>query len=131
MIGVDTNVLLRLFVPVDPERETAIAFFGQRSAADSAYVSVVTITEFAWVLRRRYKYTFEQVAQAIRWMLDSDDFALESRDLIEWALANYIHARIDFADLLIARSNELAGASHTATFDKSAARRIPGMELLA
>jgi predicted nucleic-acid-binding protein len=130
MIGVDTNVLLRLFVPVEPQREVAVAFFGQRSAADPAFVSTLVVTEFAWVLRRRYKYEFEQVGQAIRWMLDSDDFVLEDRDLLEWALANYTRSRIDFSDLLVARSSELAGASRIVTFDRDAAKYVPGMDLL-
>jgi len=130
MIGVDTNILLRLFVPVEPQRDASIAFFAQRSAADPAFVSIVVITEFTWVLRRRYKYGFEQVGQALRLMLDSDDFSIENRDLIEWALANYTRSRIDFSDLLIARLNELAGAPRTVTFDQDAAKYVPGMELL-
>ena len=36
MIGVDTNLLVRLFVPVEPQRETALAFFAKRSPADPA-----------------------------------------------------------------------------------------------
>jgi predicted nucleic-acid-binding protein len=130
MIGVDANVLVRLFVPVEPQRKASIAFFGQRSPADPAYVSLIVITEFAWVLRRRYKYGFGQIGQGIRWMLDSDDFVIEARDRVEWALANYTRSRIDFSDLLIARSDELAGAPRTVTFDIDAAKFVPGMELL-
>lgn len=130
MIGVDTNVLVRLFVPVEPQREASIAFFGKRSPADPAFVSLVVVAEFAWVLQRRYKYAFGQIGQGIRWMLDSDDFVIECRDLVEWALANYTRSRINFSDLLIARSGELAGAPRTSTFDIDAARYVPGMELL-
>ena len=130
MIGVDTNVLVRLFVPVEPQREASLAFFGKGTPADPAYVSLVVLTEFAWVLRRRYRYEFGQIGQGIRWMLDSDDFVVEKRDLVEWALANYTKARIDFSDLLIARSSELAGAPRTVTFDQGAAKHVAGMELL-
>jgi predicted nucleic-acid-binding protein len=130
MIGVDTNILVRLFVPVEPQREASIAFFGKRSSADPAFVSLIVVTEFAWVLRRRYKYGFEQIGRGIQWMLDSDDFVIESRDRVEWALANYTRSRIDFSDLLIARSGELAGAPRTVTFDIDAAKFSPGMELL-
>jgi predicted nucleic-acid-binding protein len=130
MIGVDTNVLVRLFVPVEPQREASIAFFAKRSPADPAYVPLVVVAEFAWVLRRRYKYEFDQIGQGIRWMLDSDDFVVEKRDLVEWALANYTRSRIDFSDLLISRSSESAGASGTVTFDIDAAKYVPGMELL-
>ena len=131
MIGVDTNVLVRLFVPVEPQREASIAFFANRSPTDPAYVSLIVIVEFAWVLKRRYKYDFEQIGQGIRWLLDSDDFVVEQRGRVEWALANYTRSKIDFSDLLVAHAGELAGARHTATFDTDAAKYVPGMELLA
>jgi predicted nucleic-acid-binding protein len=130
MIGVDTNILVRLFVPVEPQHDAAIAFFAERSPADPAFVSLVVVVEFAWVLKRRYKYGFEQIGQAIRSLLDSDDFVVEHRDRVEWALANYTRSKIDFPDLLIAHAAELAGARHTTTFDTDAARYVPGMELL-
>lgn len=130
MIGADTNVLLRLFVPVEPQREVAAEFFEKRSPADPAFVSLLVIAEFVWVLKRRYKYDVEQIGQGIRWMLDSDDFVVEGRERVEWALAHYTRSRMDFSDLLIARSGDIAGAQRTATFDKGAAKDVPGMELL-
>lgn len=130
MIGVDTNVLVRLLVPGEPQREKAEAFFSQRSAADPAFVSVVVLVELLWVLNRHYGYGFEQLQQVAQWLLDSDDFVVEHRDRVEWAIANYTRSKIDFPDLLIARSAEEAGALRTATFDVNAAKLIPGMELL-
>jgi predicted nucleic-acid-binding protein len=130
MIGVDTNVLVRLFVPEEPQRTDAAAFFRERSPSDPAYVPLVAVAEFTWVLSKRYKYGFEKIGQSIQWMLDSDDFVLEERGRVEWALANYTRPRVDFADLLISRAAELAGARDTVTFDTDAARFVPGMELL-
>lgn len=130
MIGVDTNVLVRLFVPVEPQRDAALAFFGKRSPADPAYVSLVVLAEFAWVLRRRYKYSFASIGEGIQRVLDSDDFVVEERGRVEWALAHYTRSKIDFSDLLIARSAAAAGAHRTITFDIDATKYIPGMELL-
>jgi predicted nucleic-acid-binding protein len=130
MIGVDTNILVRLFVLEEPHRLAAAAFFSKRSPADPAFLSAVVIAEFAWVLGRRYKYDFKQIGRAIQWILDSDDFVVEGRDRVEWALANYSRARIDFSDLLIARSGQDAGAARTVTFDIDAATFVPGMALL-
>jgi len=130
MIGVDTNVLVRLLVPGEPQREMAEAFFSQRSAADPAFVSLVVVVELVWVLNRHYGYEFQQLQRAIQWLLDSDDFVVEHRDRVEWALTNYTRSRIDLPDLLIARAGEEAGASRTATFDLNAAKFVPGMELL-
>jgi predicted nucleic-acid-binding protein len=130
MIGVDTNLLVRLFVPIEPQRDVALAFFDKRSPADPGYVSLVVVTEFAWVLTRRYKYDFRKIGEGIQWMLDSDDFVVEARDRVEWALTQYTRSKIDFADLLIARSAAIAGAHRTSTFDINAAKFVPGMELL-
>ena len=130
MIGVDTNVLVRLFVKEEPQSTVAAAFFAARSPADRAHISLIVVAEFAWVLKKRYKYGFEQIARAVQSLLDTDDFTIERRDRVEWALSNYTRSRVDFSDLLIARSDELAGASSTVTFDRDAAKYVPGMELL-
>jgi len=130
MIGVDTNVLVRLLVPGEPQREKAETFFLQRSAADPAFVSLVVLIELIWVLNRHYGYGFEQLQKATQWLLDSDDFVVEHRGRVEWALANYTRSKIDFADLLIGRAGEEAGAPRTITFDINAAKLVPGMELL-
>lgn len=131
MIGVDTNVLVRLLVPGEPQRETAEAFFSLRSAADPAFVSLVVVVELIWVLNRHYGYAFLQLQNVVQWLLDSDDFVIEHRDRVEWALANYTRSKIDFPDLLIACAGERAGASRTVTLDINAAKLVPGMELLA
>lgn len=130
MIGVDTNVLVRLFITEEPQSSKSVEFFAARSQEDPSYVPLVVMAESAWVLRRKYKQSAEQVGRVIQSILDSDDFVVERRDLVEWALVNYGHTRIDFSDLLIARASELAGAVHVVTFDREAAKRIPGMELL-
>jgi predicted nucleic-acid-binding protein len=130
MIGVDTNVLVRLLVPGEPQRELAEAFFSQRSAADPAFVSLVVVVELIWVLNRHYGYQFQQLHKVIQWLLDSDDFVVEHRGRVEWALANYTRAKIDLPDLLIARAAEEGGASRAVTFDINAAKFVPGMELL-
>lgn len=130
MIGVDTNVLVRLFITEEPQSKKSVDFFARRSPSDPAFVSLVVVAEFAWVLSKKYKQNFEQIGLAIQSMLDSNDFVLEGRDRVEWALANYAGSKIDLADLLIARSSEIAGAPGIVTFDIDAAKLVPGMELL-
>ncbi len=131
MIGVDTNVLVRLFIIDEPQSAQSKAFFDARSPGDPGYVSLVVIAETAWVLRRKYKQDADQIGRVIQSILDSDDFVVQDRQVVDWALANYSQSGIDFSDLLSARAGELAGANSTATFDKAAAKRVPGMELLA
>jgi predicted nucleic-acid-binding protein len=126
MIGVDTNVLVRLFITEEPHTTMSGVFFAARSPIDPAFVSLVVMAEFAWVLRRKYKQDVKTIGRAIQSMLDSEDFVLEERERVVWALAHYTRSRIDFSDLLIARSSE----ELTVTFDRNAAKDIPGMELL-
>jgi len=131
MIGVDTNVLLRLLMVDDPlQNRMAVSFFAKRSPEDPAHVSLVVLAEFAWVLVKKYKLAYPKVATAIRAMLDSSDFVIDRRDVVEWALDRYTRSKVDFSDLLIVEANRSAGCSSTVTFDRDAARFVPGMELL-
>jgi len=131
LIGVDTNVLLRLFIVDDP-RQNALAarFFGERSEDDPAYISVVVLAELMWVLEKKFKFARTDSLRVVGGLLDALDVMVEQRELVEWAFAHATHSKIDFSDVLIAEANRQAGAAHTATFDREAARRVPGMELL-
>lgn len=131
MIGADTNVLVRLFIIDEPQSAMSKRFFAGCSPGNPCFVSLVVMVELAWVLRRKYEQPATQIGLVVQSMLDSDDFVIEGREVVEWAVSNYGPAGVDFSDLLIARSGHLAGAPRTITFDKRAARHIPGMELLA
>lgn len=131
MIGVDTNVLVRLVVDDDIKQfEVAKRFFGERSPADPAVVSLVVVAEAVWVLRNPYAFDAERVTDFVAAMLDSDDFLVENRSAVESAVNLARASRADIADCLIAAVATNIGATSTVTFDRVAARRIPGMELL-
>lgn len=132
MIGVDTNLLARLFVDDDPrQQEIAGAFFGQRSTDDPAYVSLVVIAEFVWLLGKTYDYSKTRIAEALAALLESPDFVVESRKLVEDALALSEQPKVGIVDVLISRIATRDGCIAVATFDKEAAKRVPGMKLLA
>lgn len=133
MIGVDTNIVLRLFVPDDEaQHRRSIAFFSARSAEDPAYVNLIVIAELAWLLQRRYGYAADKIFEVLRVLIDSINIAVERRDLVEAAiLAGSSARKVSVADLLIAQINKQDGCRSTATYDALAAQRIPEMELLA
>ncbi|MFK4811364.1 PIN domain-containing protein [Devosia sp. ZW T5_3] len=132
MIGVDTNILARLFVDDDDrQRELANRFFADRTPSDPAFVSLVVIAELAWLLRRTYDYPHQAILEAVMALLDSADFAVEARDIVLAAVDTAGAHRFGLADVLIAEIASRAGCAATMTFDKTAAKRIPGMELLA
>jgi predicted nucleic-acid-binding protein len=131
MIGIDSNVLLRLLTADDPQQhQAALVFFNQRSSASPAFVSAVTLAETVWVLRRSYRFTQEEIRSSLSRVLDSDDFIVEARESVEFIQqegANPIH----LGDYLVAHLCKKAGCARIVTFDQRAAKSVPAMELLA
>jgi predicted nucleic-acid-binding protein len=131
VIGVDTNVLLRLFVEDDPRQNAlAASFFDQRHPSDPAYLSIIVIAEFVWVLESKFKYPRVKSMSAVEALLGVSDVIIEQPELVRWAVAHAGSPKVDFSDALVSEASRIAGASRTMTFDFEAAKRIPGMELL-
>jgi predicted nucleic-acid-binding protein len=133
MIGLDTNILVRVFVRDDDVRQTgaALALLGGLTSASPGFVSLIVLVELSWVLERTYGYSHEVMLSTIDTLLNSENIQVERSELVELTLHTVRQQDADFADTLIALSATESGASKTMTFDKRAARRIPGMELLA
>ena len=131
MIGVDTNVLIRLLAPDDEKQNVAAkSFFSRRSPDDPAYVSSIVLAETIWLLRRRLGYSRTAVEDAVRSILSSDDFRVEHGERLS-ALLQEGAPRAELADYLIAWSADHAGCLRTVTFDKRSAKAIATMDLLA
>jgi predicted nucleic-acid-binding protein len=129
--GIDTNVILRLIVNDDPEqRRLALAFSEDMGRTFQGYLTLISLLELDWALRSRYGYTRTSVADAIKMLLRVRGLEVESHDLVVLAL-KIMGGKADFADVLIALKSREADCDHTVTFDQTAARLIPGMELLA
>lgn len=130
MIGVDTNVLVRLLTADDTaQHAVAVRFFQDRSATDPAFVSAVTLAETIWVLRFRYRLTSAEILDAVSGILDSDDFIVEGREML--TVARDAGKSAPLTDFLVAHLGRRAGCSTTVTFDRRAAKLVPSMELLA
>ncbi len=131
MIGIDTNVLVRFLAGDDAGQADALRrFFSERNPADPAFVSKVVLLEALWVLRRRFGYSRSAVLDALRQVLATAEFKFEHGEQLEEILAAGDPSSSDIADHLIAWSANANGCSRTVTFDKRAASRVPGMELL-
>jgi predicted nucleic-acid-binding protein len=132
MIGVDTNVLVRLLVRDNAvQLDAATRFMAQRSSDDPAFVSSVVVAELAWVLDKSYGYAPEAIHTAMDWLFESQNIVVERSALVEDAVHVAREGKADISDAIIAALSEDAGAAKTVTFDKPAAKRVPGMELLA
>jgi predicted nucleic-acid-binding protein len=131
MIGVDTNVLVRIFAEdEDKQRKAAQSFMRQRSAEDPAFVSAVVVAEVTWVLDRTYGFSMASIRDALEWLFESTNIVVEQHDLVRVAVNLAADSNADISDSIIAALAAHAGASKTVTFDRPAASRIPGMELL-
>jgi predicted nucleic-acid-binding protein len=131
VIGVDTNVLLRLFIDDDHKQHQAVVrFFEARTSKDTAFISLITVVEFVWVLKRVYQRPQSEALGLLQRVIASEDAVVESVDRIRQAIALAMETDADFSDVLIANAGAVAGCRGTVTFDGAAAKLVPGMELL-
>jgi predicted nucleic-acid-binding protein len=131
VIGIDTNVLMRLLVrDHDGQVKSAERFVHAHcSSDDPGYVSRIVIAELAWVLKDVYDYDRTQIAGAIRGILNVQQLEIDSADEVHAAVADYEKSSAGFTDCLVARLNASAGCEYTITFDRKTAK-LGGFELL-
>jgi predicted nucleic-acid-binding protein len=130
MIGVDTNVLVRLLVNDDAAR-------GQRARAlmasdNDIFLAPTVLLEAEWVLRVAYRFNAPQIASFLRAALGLPRVRTHRPERVAAALLAY-EAGLDFADALHAALGEDLTAFYTfdADFRKRAARVLAGVRVLA
>lgn len=118
MIGLDTNVLLRIFIEDDPpsQHRRAVALVGGL-APEAAMVNPIVLAEAIWTLTRRMKRSRREVAIFVSDLLNTDVIEVSCADAVRRALGAYAAGKADFADYLIAELNAEAGCRTTYTFD--------------
>jgi len=131
MIGIDTNLLLRLIVGDDPKQAvTARDCLRDRCSADEpGYVCHIVLVEMVWTLAKAYGFSRERIAAAIEQILETAQLDIESSNDVAAAVREYRSGAADFADCLLVRVNAAAGCVHTVTFDRKAAK-LAGFEFL-
>ncbi|MCV0414425.1 MAG: type II toxin-antitoxin system VapC family toxin [Brevundimonas sp.] len=119
-IALDTNVLLRA-VTGDDEAQQQLALEALESA-DVVAVSVLSLCEFAWVMARGYRASRDDIAGAIRRIVDLRNVATD-RPAVEAGLA-VLEAGGDFADGVIAHEGRWLGGETFVSFDVQAVRLL-------
>lgn len=131
MKAVDTNVLLRYLVGDDEQQSLAAAgFMRQRTEEDPAFVSLIVLAEIIWALRTHYGYPRDQVHTLLMSLVKTAEVALEDEEFLSLLITGDKPINGDIADHLISHCASRAGCSVTVTFDRKAAKSVPGMELL-
>lgn len=127
MLGIDTNVLVRLLVADDAGQARRARSLVEHEVArgEPVLVSLPVIVETEWVLRSRYGFDKQATLGMLVNLLKARELAFEDEPALEEAIHRWRTAAVGFADCLIAAHNRRLGCSATATFD-AAAMRLPG-----
>ncbi len=131
-VGIDTNVLLRLLVDDNPEQRQAVLKFGERLGKDyDGFVTLISLVEMDWALRKQYGYTKQESVAAIRRIVRIRGVDIQSPDTVVRTLQSVENGDGELADVMIAHLSLDAGCDHVVTLDRKAASKIPVMELLS
>ena len=122
MIGLDTNILVRAFAADDQSQTESAVRLLDAGERRSLYVNAVVLVEFAWTMRRAYKWEDEWVRSALNQIVDHPAIVIQHRDCVLEAISHSSEFSGGFADRLIGALNREAGCETTLTFDKDAAR---------
>ena len=127
MLGLDTNVLVRLLIEDDAVQTRRARALVEKAVArhEVVMVSLPVLLETEWVLRSRYELSAALILGLFRAALETQELAFEDEAAVEEALFNWQDGHSGFADCLIMAHNRQLGCSSTATFDSRAAR-LPG-----
>jgi predicted nucleic-acid-binding protein len=125
MIAIDTNILVRFLVSHDrPEQGSAAqALFKENEVA----LPHTVLLETEWVLRRAFRFSREQIADALSDVLALRTILCPRRDFVLIALRAF-RGGCDFADALHATTSE-PGVREFLTFDRDFARRAKALGL--
>ena len=130
MIGLDTNVLVRYVAQDDPKQSPkATRLIESLTVAVPGFVGVVSVVELVWVLSNCYGSTKAEICEVLEALLRTKELVVAQADTVWKALRMFRDGKADFADCLIERTANDAGCSHTATFDRDAAKTC-GMQMI-
>ena len=123
MIGIDTNILLRVFIDDDPAQVRAVRKRVAEAEAGQLFISIVVMVEFVWTLQAAFKVQRRDLIGALEGVLTRAVFVVEDRAEVEAALNRLKLGNVDFADVLISTRNMRHGVDRTVSFDQSGIRQ--------
>lgn len=131
MIGIDTNILLRLWLNDDPAQSKRIDVLlaAHGSTPGSLLVTDVVLVEAVWTLKSAFEQDKQAQLIAVRSLLDETAFAFEDREAVAAALGLFEAGSCGFADCLIVAKHGRSGCEFSATFDK-AMRKLPRVKVI-
>jgi predicted nucleic-acid-binding protein len=124
MIGIDTNVLVRVLVEDDPRQAKRARAFLQThcSPGQPGHINHIVICELAWTLDRSYGFEHAEIADAIEALMADPALRFQDRGQLASALQVSRDSALGLADALVREINLAAGCSSTVTLDAKAGR---------
>ena len=127
MIGIDTNILLRLWLNDDPAQnkriDSLLAEHG--STPGSLLVTDGVLAQAMWTLRSAFDQDKAGQLIAVRSLLHETAFAFDDREAVIQAVEMFERSNCGFSDCLIVAKHARTGCDFTATFDRGM-RKLPG-----
>lgn len=130
MIALDTNVLVRFLTQDDDAQFQVAAGLIEGCTRDvPGYVCREVMIELVWVLERAYKYSREEIAEALLSIVTASQLSVENAQDIASVVNLYRKEGYDFADLMIRQAAQRTENRVLKTFDQKLAR-LDRVELL-
>ncbi|MEO8280827.1 MAG: type II toxin-antitoxin system VapC family toxin [Ideonella sp.] len=131
MIGIDTNILLRLWLNDDPAQNKRIdALLAEHGGTPgSLLVTDVVLVEAVWTLRSAFDQDKDAQLIAVRSLLEETAFAFEDREAVAGAITLFEAGSYGFSDCLVVAKHARHSCDLTATFDRGM-RKLPGVKVL-
>jgi predicted nucleic-acid-binding protein len=121
MLGVDTNLLVRLLVK-DDSHQAATARNILSDLSQKFVIQPIVLCELVWVLNAAYGYKKEDIVNVISNLMRVENFVILDKETVQSAIELYSSTNMDFADAYIGYANKNAGCLSSITFDKKAAQ---------
>jgi predicted nucleic-acid-binding protein len=131
MIGIDTNILLRLWLNDDPAQNKRIdaLLAAHGGMPGSLLLTDVVLAEAVRTLKSAFEQDKHAQLIAVRSLLEETAFAFEDREAVAAALSLFEAGSCGFADCLVVAKHARQGCEFTATFDQRM-RKLPGVNVL-
>ncbi len=120
MHAVDTNVLVRVIILGDDAAQASRA--AALVARETIFISKTVLLETEWILRRSYEINRDEVIDAFKILMETENFVIEDSDVVDHALGWWEHG-MDFADAIHLASSQ--NCDKFATFDLGIKKSAP------
>jgi predicted nucleic-acid-binding protein len=131
MLGIDTTILLRLWLSEEPAQNKRIdaLLAAHGGMPGSLLLTDVVLAEAVRTLKSAFEQDKHAQLIAVRSLLEETAFAFEDREAVAAALSLFEAGSCGFADCLVVAKHARQGCEFTATFDQRM-RKLPGVNVL-